>query len=144
MNKIVVGVDGSPSSRRALGWALAEAEAHDAAIEVLHAYPDLQSILPYSIEELTGGASAADRARAGHQLVQEMLDDVGVPPGVKVEVVVVEGPPANALVGRSTGTDLLVVGTRGHGGFDELLMGSVSHQAALHARCPVTIVPRAR
>ena len=141
MNKIVVGVDGSPSSRRALAWALDEAGTHGALVEVLYAYANLQTALPYTIEEMIDEMPAHKIEEAGHRLIEDMLNDVRVPAGVRVEAVVVEGPPANALVQRSTDTDLIVVGSRGHGGFSELLMGSVSHQTALHAGCPVTIVP---
>jgi nucleotide-binding universal stress UspA family protein len=142
MDKIIVGVDGSPSSRRALAWALDEAVSRGASVAVLYAYANLQTAFPYTIEELIDEMPTYKIIEeAGHRLIEDMLNDVGVPAGVRVEAVVVEGPPANALVQRSTDTDLIVVGSRGHGGFGELLMGSVSHQTALHARCPVTIVP---
>ena len=143
MQKIVVGVDGSPSSRRALAWALDEAGTHGATVEVLYAYANLQSAFPYTVEELVDDLPADKIQEAGRRLIEEMLHDVGVPEGMSVDAVVVEGPPANALVQRSANTDLIVVGSRGRGGFGELLMGSVSHQTALHAGCPVTIVPHA-
>ena len=61
--------------------------------------------------------------------------------GVEIETVAVEGHPADMLLAQAVGADLLVVGTRGHGGFASLLLGSISHQVAQHAPCPVAIVP---
>ena len=70
---------------------------------------------------------AVERARSDH-------------PAVNVETAVIEGPPARVLVALSADADLLVVGSRGRGGFSELLLGSVSQQCVHHARCPVTVV----
>ena len=61
-------------------------------------------------------------------------------PAVNVETAVIEGPPAQVLVDMSVDADLLVIGSRGRGGFSELLLGSVSQQCVHHARCPVTVV----
>ena len=69
--------------------------------------------------------------------IREMIPDSGE---VQIETRVIEGRPAATLVEESRGADLLVVGSRGHGGFTELLLGSVSHQCAHHAECPVLIV----
>lgn len=75
-------------------------------------------------------------------MLEKAVDDaLGVTPGVEVEQSVLEGTPAQVLVEAAQGADLLVVGTRGHGGFTGLLLGSVSQQAAHHAPCPVVIVP---
>jgi nucleotide-binding universal stress UspA family protein len=140
VKKIVVGVDGSAVSQRALEWAVDEARAHRATLEVVYAYPNSQSVLPYSVEETTQRMESERMHAAGQQLIDRMIDQIGVADGVDMTGVVVQGPAANALVERSADADLLVVGNRGHGGFTGLVMGSVSHQCSLHARCPVVII----
>ena len=86
------------------------------------------------------GVSAEGQRRA-EQMLREAVERVRSDhPAVNVETAVVEGPPAQVLVDMSADADLLVVGSRGRGGFSELLLGSVSQQCVHHARCPVTVV----
>jgi nucleotide-binding universal stress UspA family protein len=73
--------------------------------------------------------------------LERALAEVTVPSGVEIEQVVVYGSPAEAILQQSADADLVVVGSRGRGGFTGLLLGSVSQQVAHHARCPVVIVP---
>jgi nucleotide-binding universal stress UspA family protein len=138
---IVVGVDGSEESLRALRWALDEARLRGAPLECVHAWslPVVTSggLLPITeglVETL--GEEAAKRV----DVLFAGLDTEGV----EVEKNVVEGPPAAVLVDAARDAELLVVGSRGHGGFAGLLLGSVSHQCAHHAACPVVIVPPPR
>jgi nucleotide-binding universal stress UspA family protein len=144
MNRIVVGIDGSAESREALHWAFAEAKLRGAALRVVHTWhfpvtagglglaPTIDTQV---IEELRLGAEALmERELAA-------LGDEAV--GVDVERAIVEGAAAPALIDAAEGSDLLVVGSRGRGGFSGLLLGSVSQQCSHHARCPVVIV-RAR
>lgn len=134
----MVGVDGSDASRAALGWAVAEARLRDAEVDAVHAwsYPVSAysgTIMVMSVidrEDLVKGAQAT---------LDEVCDAVGAR-DVVVNRIVEEGPPAQCLIETAKGADLLVVGSRGRGGFTGLLLGSVSQQCAHHAPCPVVIV----
>ncbi len=136
MERIVVGVDGSENSRAALRFAIAEAKAHGASVQAIMAWHrpymgdawampipiDIAEMEKAYREELEAFVAAAD------------------PDGV-VEPVIIEGSAAQGLIDAGHGALLLVVGSRGHGGFLGLLLGSVSNQVAAHAPCPVVIVP---
>jgi nucleotide-binding universal stress UspA family protein len=137
--KIVVGVDGSPESREALRWALEEARLRDATVRAVHAWGSPYFFAP-------GFGPAEDfQAPALHEGAEKLLSSIvaevaGKNPDIEIEEVVAEGPAASVLVEAAKGADLLVVGSRGHGGFVGLLLGSVSQQCASHAPCPVLIV----
>lgn len=139
MSKIVVGVDGSPGSRAALRWAHEEAQLRRVALEVVSAwqFPMMTSLPAFGAmpppEDLSGEAEAALR----QALVEE---GVSSSDDVAVTSVVTEGAAAAALLDAAADADLLVVGSRGHGGFTGLLLGSVSQQCASHAACPVVVV----
>jgi nucleotide-binding universal stress UspA family protein len=137
---IVVGVDGSEESKKALRWAVEEARLRNARVVAIRAwvYPALAAggLIPVDGELVESLAAAEQEALA--KAVAEVEGAEGV------EQVVVEDAPAHALVEAARGADLLVVGSRGHGGFTGLLLGSVSQQCAHHAACPVVIVPPAR
>ena len=137
--RIVVGVDGSEGAQRALRWAVAQAVLTGSQLQVVHGwhYPFAGSSpfsgVAFDVGDLEAGARAAlDSAVAGVD-----LGGLAAPP----DLVVVEHSAALALVEAAKGADLLVVGTRGRGGFAELLLGSVSQQVVHHAPCPVVIVP---
>jgi nucleotide-binding universal stress UspA family protein len=139
---IVVGVDGSDESKEALRWALGEARLRGARVVALRAwiYPALAAggLIPVT-------ADLVEQLSANEQKeLAATVAEVAGESDVEVEQVVVEDAPARALVAASEGADLLVVGTRGHGGFSGLLLGSVSQQCAHHASCPVVIVPPPR
>jgi nucleotide-binding universal stress UspA family protein len=130
--KIVVGVDGSPSSKNALRWAVRQAQLTASAVEAVTAweYPELLAPPPvdFNPEEL-----------ARRVLDSAIEDAVGPVPPVPVHRVVTERHPAPALVDASKGASLLVVGNRGHGEFVGVLIGSVSLHCVAHADCPVVI-----
>jgi nucleotide-binding universal stress UspA family protein len=142
MNLIVVGVDQSEGAKAALAFAHEEARLRDATLRAVHAwqfgyidYTGFGGAAPAiggDISELREAAAAALDATA-----REALPSPG---DVKIEQRVVEGSAGAALVDESRNADLLVVGSRGHGGFAQLLLGSVSQQCAQHAACPVVIV----
>jgi nucleotide-binding universal stress UspA family protein len=167
VGRIVVGVDGSPNARRALAWAAAEARLRQAVLQVVHAYhANLAAPVYFGSQhtrdaavgaaggpqpELTASVQRREafeeavRSQAD-ELLEALLGELGeTVSGVEVQQTVVEDRhPAEALVQVSVDADLLVVGSRGRGGFSELLLGSVSHAAVLHAVCPVVVVPSAR
>jgi nucleotide-binding universal stress UspA family protein len=139
--RVVVGVDGSETARRALAWALDEGRARQADVEVVNAWhPPYVGAYPYDpaaldLELFEQGA---------RDLVAEMLEgqDVsGLPSPPKVTVV--SDTAAQAVITAAEGADLIVIGSRGRGGFAGLLLGSVSQQVARHAPCPVVVVPAA-
>lgn len=139
--RIVVGVDGSPASRAALAWAIDEARLRHAIVEAVHVWriPAVPltsyggEALPVIVPETI--------AKAAGDLLRETVSAVqGAAPEVSVTTTLVEGHPAEALVSASGEADLLVVGSRGHGGFAGLLLGSVSNHVAHHARCPVVVI----
>ena len=136
---IVVGVDGSPQSRTALKWAAAEALDHEADLVVLNVWE--HTMLPPS-----GSVSVSERyvpdssQRTAEDLVEVIKEELGEDPPVVVEPRVKQGNPAKVLIDQSEDADLLVVGTRGHGGFRGLVLGSVSQHVAAYATCPVVVV----
>jgi nucleotide-binding universal stress UspA family protein len=140
MAKIVVGIDGSEQSRDALRWALEEARLRSAEIVAVHAWappPTMPEPGPAPGFELV---TVLPQVReAGEQLVRGVVEEVASGLQVTVEPVAVEGPPVAALVDAAKDADLLVVGSRGHGGFAALLVGSVSQALAHHAPCPLVI-----
>lgn len=139
---VVVGVDSSEGAKSALRFALDEARLRHATLRAVHTW-QFGSIGVSGIEGFSPvvGADLGDLRRTAEVALDAVLHEV-VPTtnGVVVERRVVEGAPATVLVDESRQADLLVVGSRGHGGFAGLLLGSVSQQCAHHAACPVAIV----
>lgn len=144
---IVVGVDSSDGAKAALRFALEEAKLRDAGLRAVHAW-QFASIGAPAIEAGTQplfGIEHAEAQRSVEASLEAALQEAIPDPGpVDVELRVVEGTAAGALVEESRGADLLVVGSRGLGGFRGLLLGSVGQQVAHHAACPVVIVPHRR
>ena len=139
MERIVVGIDGSAESHMALQWAVDEARLRGAQLGVVHAWqPIAIGAYPY------GGTAAfdpADLEAGATALADEAMADVdvsglGSPPTVTIPC----ASPASALVEAAKGAAMVVVGSRGRGGFTGLLLGSVSQQVVHHAPCPVVIV----
>jgi nucleotide-binding universal stress UspA family protein len=141
--RIVVGVDGSDGARRALEWAAAEARLRGARLVAVHSWemPPLGiSAGPFD-PPMTLDPDLMQRVEAGARSVLDReLDAVDVS-GLEVDKRAEPRNPADALLEAAREADLLVVGTRGHGGFTGLLLGSVSQQVSNHAPCPVVIVP---
>lgn len=138
---IVVGVDGSEGARHALEFAVEEAAVRDSDLRIVCAWhiPTqffagglITAPLDVDAYESSTRAAAERQIEAVLESRQEQL---------RHELVMREGNAAVVLVEESERAELLVVGSRGHGGFSSLLLGSVSQQCAAHALCPVAIVP---
>lgn len=148
MTRIVVGVDGSDGSCDALRWALRQAAHDDGVVEAVtvFSYPASGTLLAMEAMPVPA-VDFADLRREAEELLdatvaraRKGLDSEAIK-GVKVVQELVEGPVARRLLERSRDADLLVVGSRGLGGFRGLLLGSVGHQAVSHATCPVVVMP---
>jgi nucleotide-binding universal stress UspA family protein len=137
---VVVGVDGSEGSRRALSWAAAEAREHQARLTVLTAWSRPAEPVEPGYASFRGYAEVDFGELAEHQLSESVNAVLGEGTDLVVECRVVEGHAASQLIDASSAADLAVVGCRGHGGFVGMLMGSVSQHVAAHAHCPVVVV----
>ncbi len=137
--RVVVGVDGSQPSYDALHWAVREATLRDAHLDVVNGYDYHPVIAPF------GPVVALPRdevEKASRALMERMVPGaVGHGDGPHaVELIASPASAARALLETANGADLLVVGSRGHGTFRGLLLGSVSRQCAHHAPCPIVVV----
>ncbi len=136
--RIVVGVDGSQSSRRALEYAVAEARAHRGRVEAVHVWHiPYGASYPYGALAIDPDDVESDARRRLDELVDGTDTRGLVQPVARVTTC---GTPARSLLDAAKGADLLVVGSRGLGGFRGLLLGSVSEQCVRHAGCPVVVV----
>jgi nucleotide-binding universal stress UspA family protein len=131
---IVVGVDGSPSSLAAVDWAVTEARLRNGKIRLVSAwyYPPLAS-------EVGDGVIDDTFKNYAEQTLAEALGMVA-DQGIPVSGTVVENSPAIAMLDAARDANLVIVGSRGRGGFASLLLGSVSSQVVHHAHCPVLVV----
>jgi nucleotide-binding universal stress UspA family protein len=135
-DRIVVGVDGSVPSKAALGWAIRQAKLTGAVVEVVIAWH-----YPGSYGYPAPLADDADYSELAANVVADAIAEVAGPSGpVEIRPKVVQGNPAAGLLAASAGAELLVVGSRGHGGFVEALLGSVRQHCVHHAKCPVVII----
>jgi len=143
-HRIVVGVDGSPSSMGALAWAVRQAGLTGASVEAVIAwhYPVMVGGVPFVP---VGPLDNFDYGQWAASVLNDAINQTVDPGGpVKVSATVQEGNPAAVLLGAAAGAELLVVGSRGHGGFAEALLGSVGQACVHHARCPVVVVRGAK
>ena len=133
---IVVGVDGSPASSNALEFAIEEAQLRHAELHITYAYPAIE-------RHVTGstGKDYYEQIEAGaKEFIQGMMNSAPATEGLVVQWLGVPGNPAEVLIDASRDATILVVGSRGVGGFMGLLMGSVSTQCVHHSHCPVLVV----
>lgn len=144
MPGIVVGVDGSEPSRRALSWAIREAARHHLPLTVItvhraSARPATEVYWP--MPDLPDGTSLDQEGmrKAVRELVNKAATEAGEPVP-DVTVTVTTGNPAEELIRASRDADMVVVGSHGRGGFASLLLGSVSSQVVHHAAVPVVVV----
>jgi nucleotide-binding universal stress UspA family protein len=139
---VVLGVDDSPAATRAIEEAFFEASQRDTELLAVRTWTRPIATAPVTMPPLPHDF---DQVKAEEQrLLSKVLSSYHERfPGVPLREEVIEGRPARILVRLTELAQLLVVGTRGHGGFKGLLLGSVSQQVLHHAECPVLIVPRA-
>ncbi|MGI8416174.1 MAG: universal stress protein [Nakamurella sp.] len=132
--RIVVGVDGSSASIDALEWANRQASLTGAAIE---------AVIGWQCPTVYGGyplADTTDWPSNAQGILDTAVDQAVGADHTEIARKVIEGHPAQVLIDAAAGADLLVVGSRGHGGFTGMLLGSVSAHVAAHAPCPVLVV----
>jgi len=145
MSGILVGVDGSHHSERALEWAMKEAALRHVPLTVLAVH---QVLVGWTGHGTAGYPEDAGRVEQTKTAAQEQVDKVlaglGGPRPERVTVQAVDGIPAEALLNAAADADVIVVGARGAGGFARLRVGSVADVVAHHAQCPVVIVPHER
>ena len=140
--RIVVGVDSSHGSRAALRWALNQARLTGATVEAVTAWQDPIAYgygygwVP-TLADADGIPAYAEKALA--ETIAAVVGTQGQP--VEVRTTVAEGPAAQVLLAAAADADLLVVGSRGHGAFAGMLLGSVSQHCAQHAPCAVAVIP---
>lgn len=140
MERIVVGVDGSPASRVALRWAIDEARCHGAALEAVYAWRDVFLGGEYPMAStLMLPTLYQDAGEKLLDTIVEAEDQTGL--ASPITRLLVHDSPAHAILEAAKGADLIVVGSRGRGGFSGLLLGSISQQVVHHATCPVVVLP---
>ena len=141
MPGIVVGVDGSPHSQRALEWAIKEAGLRSAPLTVLAVHQVAGNHWTGSPEVYPADAPETEKMRqAAQDTVQKAVDAAGSPGPASVTVRAVSGIAAQELISASNDADLVVVGSRGGGGFARLMLGSVSTQVAAHSASPDVVI----
>ena len=129
--QIVVGVDGSPGSKKALAWAIKEAKLRNGNVEAVRAWTP---------GEFGNSEDQINFSLKG--LEEDIAEAVGAGSSVEVRPSVDQGSAGKVLIEHAKTADMLVVGSRGHGGFTGLLLGSVSQQVTTHSASPVVVVVR--
>ena len=139
-NRIVVGVEGSKGATEALRWALSEAQIRSCKVDIVTAYAPtfVASATDFNYAPL----EPLDIKSEIEKMQAEVLEDAraGSDNSVEVECHILRGRPADTLIRASEEADLLIVGSRGRGGFKGLKLGSVSQQIVQHGNCPVVII----
>lgn len=138
MGDIVVGIDGSSESFTAVQWAAHEAKARGARLVLAHAWHVPATLgLADAVGPVVDWSFLEEAARSALQKARRSIHE----DGVEIEELLIEDHPVPGLLSAAEGADLLVVGSRGLGGFSGLLLGSVSQGVLHHAPCPVAVVP---
>jgi nucleotide-binding universal stress UspA family protein len=138
-NRIVVGVDGSAAADAALRWAVRQAELTSGSVDAVITWEYPASMAGYGMAPVPDYDDSAFREIAEKTLTEAVSNVVDPASEVRVRLQVVEGNAAEMLLTAARGAGLLVVGSRGHGGFAGALLGSVSQHCVHHAHCPVVV-----
>ncbi|HXV58488.1 MAG TPA: universal stress protein [Gaiellaceae bacterium] len=136
---VVVGYDGSEHAERALVFAAEEARLRGAAVRVVTAWHVPTAVYGAGYAPMMSPSVEESEEEEARRAAEEAAGKLRAR-GLEAEVVLAHAPAADALVEAARDAELLVVGSRGHGGFAGLLLGSVSQQCAQHASCPTVIV----
>jgi nucleotide-binding universal stress UspA family protein len=135
VGRIVVGVDGSPESLEALRWSARQAQLTGCQLEAVMAW-EFPMPAPFELSAQGWDIDWAGNARTAlDAAITKTLQQ-----GSKTKTSVIQGHAAEVLIAAAAGAQLLVVGSRGHGGFVGMLLGSVSDYVIAHASCPVTVI----
>jgi nucleotide-binding universal stress UspA family protein len=138
--RIVVGVDGSPSSRTALRWAVRQANLTNGTVDAVMAWEIPIVLQSYAMAPIYVEQDGSFEENAKKTIEAVISEEVEPADSQRVRSLVINGHPAQVLLDIAAGADLLVVGSRGHGKFAEALLGSVSQNCVHHASCPVLIM----
>ena len=141
MSGILVGVDGSGHSQRALEWAAKEAALRNTSLTVLTVLQAVAGWWGGPLHYQGDNALVHNAAAAAQAATEQVVADLGDSKPASVHVTAVEGFPAEEILNAGADADMIVLGSRGGGGFARMLLGSVSSQVAEHADVPVLIVP---
>ena len=134
-HRIVVGVDGSVPSKAALAWAVRQARLTGALVDAVIAW-EIPSTYGFTMP-----VDGVDFEGTAAQVAADAIAEVSSPDEpVTIRTKVVQGHPAQVLLDASARAELLVIGSRGHGGFVEALLGSVGQHCVHHATCPVVVI----
>lgn len=136
MSRVIVGIDGSEHAERALRHAVTEARLRDATLELVLAVQEPVMVADPVLVPMPPSDQLREQGFALLEEVEQRVDTSGL----EVERIVAIGHTANVLCDVAKGADLLVVGSRGFGGFRGLLVGSVTQQVVAHSPCPVLVV----
>jgi len=145
MAGITVGVDGSAHSQQALDWAIKEAGTRKAPLTVLAVHEVASN--HWTGHPMTVPADQPEKEKtrlAAQEATQKAVEAAGEPGPTSVTVRAVSGLAAQELIAASADSDLVVVGSRGGGGFAKLMLGSVTSKVVAHAVCPVVVIPADR
>jgi nucleotide-binding universal stress UspA family protein len=143
MSGIIVGVDGSGHSQRALEWAMKEAAVRHAPLTVLTVHEAVRGYYTGVAVYPDDQARTEEARQAAQDEAKQVLAGLDTPHPESITVRAVHGFPVEELVNAGRDADMIVLGSRGAGGFSRLLMGSTASQVVQHAKCPVLIVPHA-
>lgn len=141
MSGILVGVDGSGHSQRALEWAAKEAALRNTSLTVLTVHQAVAGFWGGALHYQGDDALVQTVAEAAKAQTDKVLASLGDSKPASVHVKAVEGFPAEEIINAGADADIIVLGSRGGGGFSRMLLGSVSSQVSEHADVPVLIVP---
>jgi len=141
MPRVIAGIDGSDHSQRALEWAVGEAAARHLPLIAINVYQPVARVWGSAIADQEDPDLAEHARKAAQEQVDEAVARSGDSRPESVTVRVVRGIPSEELPSAAGDADTIVVGSRGAGGFAQLLLGSVASHLAHHAYCPVVIIP---